>query len=74
MKIVKELDRDTYKSRFETKLACYQYLADQKWSNGYFCKKNATIVNTPEVSKHVVEGVVNADMMNLPLQIPYFIS
>lgn len=39
MKILKELDRDTFKSQFGTKFACYQYLADQKWQNGYFCKK-----------------------------------
>lgn len=39
MKILKELDRDSFKSRFGTKRACYQYLADQKWANGYFCKK-----------------------------------
>lgn len=39
MKTLKELDRATFKTRFETKLSCYQYLAEQKWSNGYFCKK-----------------------------------
>ena len=39
MKILKELDRDTFTSRFGTKRACFQYLADQKWENGYFCKK-----------------------------------
>ncbi len=39
MKILKDLDRDTFKSRFGTKLLCYQYLADQKWANGYCCRK-----------------------------------
>jgi transposase-like protein len=41
MKILKELDRDTFKSRFGTKLLCYQFLADQKWSSGYNCIKCA---------------------------------
>ena len=39
MKLIKELDRETFKSRFGSKVACYEYLADQKWSDGYTCKK-----------------------------------
>jgi hypothetical protein len=39
MKILKELDRDTFKSRFGTKSLCYQFLSDQKWSSGYNCIK-----------------------------------
>lgn len=41
MQILKNLDRKTFKSRFGTKLLCYQYLADQKWESGYSCKKCA---------------------------------
>jgi len=39
MKLLKELDRDTFKARFGTKASCYEYLAEQKWPDGYSCKK-----------------------------------
>jgi len=39
MKLLKELDRETFKNRFGAKKLCYEYLADQKWSLGYFCKR-----------------------------------
>lgn len=39
MKLLKTLDRATFKSRFGDKKACYQYLADLKWENGYSCIK-----------------------------------
>lgn len=39
MKILKELSRKAFRERFGTKLACYQYLAELKWSDGYFCKR-----------------------------------
>ena len=39
MKLLKELDRETFKSRFGSKVSCYEYLADQKWPDGYTCKK-----------------------------------
>jgi len=39
MKILKELDRETFKAKFGTKKSCYEYLAEQKWPEGYFCKK-----------------------------------
>ena len=39
MKILKELDRNSFKSRFGDKKACYEYLAELKWVNGYNCTK-----------------------------------
>jgi len=39
MKLLKGLDRETFKTRFGTKVSCYEYLAEQKWSEGYSCKK-----------------------------------
>ena len=38
-KLQGNLDRGTFKSRFGTKKACYQYLADFKWTDGYSCVK-----------------------------------
>jgi len=38
MKLLK-FDRKTFNERFGTKKACYQHLADLKWSNGYACKR-----------------------------------
>ncbi len=39
MKILKTLDRKTFKSRFGDKKDCYQYLACLKWESGYTCIK-----------------------------------
>lgn len=39
MKLLKELDRETFKVKFGTKKQCYEYLAQQKWPEGYSCKK-----------------------------------
>ena len=39
MKILKELSREAFKKRFETKTSCYEYLAELKWSMGYFCTR-----------------------------------
>ena len=39
MKILKELSREAFKHRFETKTSCYEYLSGLKWSGGYFCTK-----------------------------------
>lgn len=39
MKILKELDRKSFKTRFDDKQSCYQYLSDLKWVNGYNCIK-----------------------------------
>ena len=39
MKILKELDRQTFKERFSNKQDCYEFLAEQKWQNGYNCLK-----------------------------------
>ena len=38
MKLLK-FDRKTFNERFGTKKACYQHLADLKWSNGYACRR-----------------------------------
>ena len=39
MKILKSLNREAFKSRFPDKKACYQYLAELKWADGYQCTK-----------------------------------
>ena len=39
MKILKELDRQTFKDRFKTQKDCYNYLAELKWEKGYSCKR-----------------------------------
>ncbi|MEO0551879.1 MAG: IS1595 family transposase [Bacteroidota bacterium] len=39
MKLLKELDRKTFKSRFGTQRACYEYLAQLKWPEGYVCRQ-----------------------------------
>lgn len=39
MKILKEFDRESFKSRFSTKNDCYRYLSDYKWKDGYSCIK-----------------------------------
>lgn len=39
MKILKSLDRKTFKANFETKIKCYEYLAKEKWPEGYSCIK-----------------------------------
>jgi len=39
MRILKELDRQLFKDRFFDKQACYEFLADLKWKNGYNCKR-----------------------------------
>ncbi len=39
MKLLKELNREAFKTKFGTKASCYEYLANQKWAKGYSCKK-----------------------------------
>lgn len=39
MELLKEISRETFKNKFGTEDACYEYLSNQKWSNGYSCKK-----------------------------------
>lgn len=39
MKLLKELNREAFKTKFGTKASCYEYLAIQKWPEGYSCKK-----------------------------------
>lgn len=39
MKLLKEISRDAFKSKFGTEEACYEYLSIKKWSEGYSCKK-----------------------------------
>lgn len=38
MRILKELDRQVFKDRFFDKQACYEFLAELKWKDGYNCK------------------------------------
>lgn len=39
MRILKELDRQSFKERFSSKQDCYEFLAELKWSKGYNCKR-----------------------------------
>ncbi len=39
MKILKELDRQSFTDRFTTKQDCYNFLAELKWTDGYNCKR-----------------------------------
>lgn len=39
MRILKELDRQVFKDRFFDKQACYEFLAELKWKDGYNCKR-----------------------------------
>jgi transposase-like protein len=39
MRILKELDRQVFKDRFFDKQACYEFLAELKWEDGYNCKR-----------------------------------
>jgi len=39
MKLLKELDRETFQSQFGTKDQCYEYLANEKWTDGYSCSR-----------------------------------
>lgn len=39
MKILKELDIESFKDRFTTKSDCYEALASLKWEEGYCCKR-----------------------------------
>ncbi len=45
MKILKELERDEFKSQFGSKEACYRYLAEYKWKEGYKCVRCASSVH-----------------------------
>ena len=39
MRILKELDRQSFKGRFKNKQDCYDFLAELKWRDGYNCKR-----------------------------------
>ena len=39
MKILKELDRESFKDRFTNKQDCYEFLAELKWAEGYHCSR-----------------------------------
>lgn len=39
MRILKELDRQSFKERFVNKQSCYEFLAELKWNDGYNCKR-----------------------------------
>jgi len=39
MKILKEIDRQTFKDRFADKPSCYVFLSELKWKDGYNCKR-----------------------------------
>ena len=73
MRILKDIDRQTFKERFTTKEDCYNLLAELKCSEGYSCTRCDSHVFIKESNQQVVD-VVNVDMMNLPQQGPYFIN
>jgi len=39
IKLLKELDRQTFTDCFTSKQDCYELLAELKWSHGYNCKQ-----------------------------------
>ncbi len=39
MRILKELDRQSFKDRFASKQDCYDFLAELKWQGGYSCRR-----------------------------------
>jgi len=39
MRILKELDRQSFKERFTCKQDCYEFLAELKWKDGYTCTR-----------------------------------
>ncbi len=39
IKILKELDRQTFKDKFQTQEDCHRFLAELKWSSGYSCNR-----------------------------------
>jgi transposase-like protein len=39
MRILKELDRQSFKERFTCKQDCYEFLAELKWKDGYSCTR-----------------------------------
>ena len=45
MRILKELDRQSFKKRFANKQACYEFLVELKWNDGYNCKRCELQVN-----------------------------
>ena len=45
MKILKEIDIQTFTDKFGTKDQCYQYLSDYKWGDGYTCKRCSSEVH-----------------------------
>lgn len=39
MKILKELSREEFNTRFSTEKGCYKFLSDLKWESGYKCSR-----------------------------------
>jgi transposase-like protein len=39
MKLLKELGREAFKEKFGSKRACYNYLSENKWKDGYSCSR-----------------------------------
>lgn len=44
MRILKELDRQVFESRFGDNSSCYEFLAELKWPEGYHCRRCAGTV------------------------------
>ncbi len=44
MRILKDIDRQTFKDRFTTKEDCYNFLAELKWQEGYSCIRCESVV------------------------------
>jgi len=43
MKILKEIDNQSFRDKFESKIACYEFLAELKWKNGYKCTRCSSV-------------------------------
>src|SRR5680860_829467 len=65
MRILKELDRQVFKDRFSDKQACYEFLVDLKWKDGYNCGRCGSDTYIKESSLRAV-GAANAITTNRP--------
>jgi hypothetical protein len=73
MKILKDLSRKEFRSNFGEKHLCLSFLSTQKWAEEFSCfkYKNTKFSNG---KKHIIDVVVNADMMNSQQQTDCFIK
>ncbi len=56
-----------FNQRFKDDNDCLDYLSQIKWENGFVCKDVKTI-NFVTVKIHIIEDVLNVDMMKVQQQ------